>query len=185
MNGRADPAPALIEVGADCWSSGLVTSHGGNLSARLGRGALISATGAMLGRLTGSRLVAVGMDGRRVNDEAPAPSADTAIHLAIYAAYADAGAVLHAHPVHAVALAFEREAIEPANLEGRLFLGRVPVIEAEWERSAEPVARALAECPVVVVRGHGSYARGADPWEALRVTSSLEEAARILWLANR
>ena len=138
-----------------------MTSHGGNLSARrLRGGALISATGAMLGRLSQQLLVAVDAGGAPLEAGSPAPSSDTAIHLAIYEAHPDAGAVLHAHPAHAVALAFERAAIEPANLEGWLFLGGVQVLDVAWEASAEPVAEALRECPVVVVRGHGSYARG-------------------------
>jgi glycerate kinase len=177
---------ALIEAGEELRRDGLVTSHGGNLSARRARGgALISATGAMLGRLTSELLVAVDANGAARDPEAPAPSSDSAVHLAIYEAHPEAGAVLHAHPVHAVALAFDRDAIEPANLEGRLFLGRVPVLDVEWEASAEPVAEALRECPVVVVRGHGSYARGVDVWDALRVTSALEEAARMLALSGR
>lgn len=180
----ASAARALIEAAADCRAEGLVTSHGGNLSARRARGgALISATGAMLGRLTPERLVAVDGAGAPRDPAAPAPSSDTAVHLAIYEACAGAGAVLHAHPAHAVALAFGRDAIEPANLEGRLFLGRVPVIDAG--REAAPVAAALREHPIAVVRGHGSYARGEDAWDALRVTSTLEEAARILLLSGR
>ena len=176
----------LIEVGKDLRADGLVTSHGGNVSERRSRGGvLISATGAMLGRLTDDLLVAVDGNGQPRDADAPAPSSDTAVHLAIYEACADAGAVLHAHPVHAVALAFARDAIEPANLEGRLFLGSVPVLDVEWESSAQPVAEALREHPIVVVRGHGSYARGTDVWDALRVTSSLEEAARMLVLSGQ
>ena len=191
---RASDATAtreLIEAGAYCRQDGLVTSHGGNLSARrLRGGALISATGAMLGRLTPQLLVAVDAAGAPPGAASraagsPAPSSDTAIHVAIYEAHPEAGAVLHAHPAHALALAFERDAIEPANLEGRLFLGRVPVLDVAWEASAEPVAEALRACPVVVVRGHGSYARGVDVWDALRVTSTLEEAARLLVLSGR
>lgn len=187
---RGAPAwtEALIEAGRDLYAHGLVTSHGGNLSLRRpAGGALISATGAMLGRLTPAQLVAVDGSGEPLGAGAPPPSSDTAIHLAIYEEHPEAGAVLHAHPVHAIALslASDATAIEPANLEGRLFLERVPVLDAEWERSARPVAEALRACPVVVVRGHGSYARGTDIWDALRVTSTLEEAAHVLTLAGR
>lgn len=176
----------LTEAGKDLRADGLVTSHGGNVSVRRPRGgAVISATGAMLGRLTDDLLVAIEPDGERRDAEAAAPSSDTAVHLAIYEACADAGAVVHAHPVHAIALAYGRDAIDPANLEGRLFLGSVPVLDVEWEASPQPVAEALREHPIVLVRGHGSYARGADVWDALRVTSTLEEAARILALSGQ
>jgi L-fuculose-phosphate aldolase len=175
----------LIEAGRDLWTAGLVTSHGGNLSSRRGRsGALISGTGAMLGRLSPGTLVPVNAAGRPDGVPGPEPSSDTRIHLAIYRAHAEAGAVIHAHPVHAIALAFDCDVIEPRNLEGRLFLGRVPVIDAEWEECAGPVAAALRVHPIVMVRGHGSYARGADVWDALRVTSALEESAQIIVLAR-
>ena len=36
-----------------------------------------------------------------------------------------------------------------------------------------------------MVRGHGSFARGEDIWDALLYTSALEEAAQILALAGR
>ncbi|MSQ41776.1 MAG: fuculose phosphate aldolase [Dehalococcoidia bacterium] len=179
---------SLLEAGRERAGGELVSSHGGNLSLRrAGGGALVTTTGAMLGRLSPERLVAVGAQGRSEEAGAPAPSSDTAIHLAVYAAHAQAGAIVHVHPVHAIArsLAEGADAIEPANLEGQLFLKRVPVLDVAWERSAEPVARALRDAPVVVVRGHGSYARGVDVWDALRVTSALEEAARILTLAGR
>ena len=132
-------------------------------------------------------VVAVDGSGVTLDAGAAAPSSDTAIHLAIYAAHPDAGAVLHAHPPYAIArtIAGTESHVEPANLEGRLFLGRVPVLEVEWEASAAPVAEALHDCPIVLVRGHGSYARGVGPWDALRVTSALEESAQILALAGR
>ncbi|MBM3139795.1 MAG: fuculose phosphate aldolase [Chloroflexi bacterium] len=185
---REEPGwQSLAEVGRDLWTAGLVTSHGGNVSLRRPRGgALITVTGAMLGRLEeGERFVPVNHGGQPDGVRGRVPSSDTKIHLAIYAANAEVGAVIHAHPVHAIALSFEWDVIQPRNLEGQVFLGRVPVITAEWEESAEPVATALKESPIVVVRGHGSYARGTDAWDALRVTSALEEAAYIISLMQR
>jgi ribulose-5-phosphate 4-epimerase/fuculose-1-phosphate aldolase len=33
-----------------------------------------------------------------------------------------------------------------------------------------------------MARGHGSYVRGGDLWQALQWTSALEESAQVLWL---
>ena len=95
-------------------------------------------------------------------------------------------AVLHGHPACTIALSLDagRDAIEPLDLEGRHFLGRVPVIDVEWATQGEAVAEALREAPVVVTRGHGPYARGADPWDALRIISALEKSARVMLLAR-
>jgi L-fuculose-phosphate aldolase len=163
----------LQQVGRMLWEAGLVSSHGGNLSLRLPDGAVvITAHGAMLGRLEADSLVVLGREGGRQ------PSSDTDIHRAIYDATA-AGAVAHAHPRHAIALSLLGEGdLEPLDLEGRHYLGkRVPVVQGR-----EHVAEALGDFPIVVVRGHGSYARGRDLREALLYTSVLEESAHVLWL---
>jgi ribulose-5-phosphate 4-epimerase/fuculose-1-phosphate aldolase len=68
------------------------------------------------------------------------------------------------------------DAVEPADAEGRLRLVSVPVVEGEQ------VAEALRDRPIVLARGHGSYARGDDLWQALQWTSVLEESAEIGWL---
>jgi len=176
----------LIEVGEDLWTAGLVATHGGNLSVRWRQGALVTETGAMLGRLSHDHFVAVDSRGRPMNHgPSDRPSSDTAIHLATYARVAEAGAVVHAHPPYAVALSLDWDAITPPNLEGQLFLRRVPVIDVKWETSAEPIAEALATQPLVVTRAHGVYARGATPWDALKLVSILEESATILTLAGR
>ncbi|MEX1022166.1 MAG: class II aldolase/adducin family protein, partial [Dehalococcoidia bacterium] len=155
-------------------------------SARWQEGACITATGAMLGRLTRERFVEVDSRGHPASrGDAPAPSSDTAIHLAVYRSVPDAHAVVHAHPVHAIARSLEWGALTPANLEGELFIGRVPVLEVEWESSAEPVAAALVDHPVVLTRAHGAYARGRDAWEALKFISILEESAAILYLSDQ
>jgi len=159
-------------VGRMLWEAGLVSSHGGNMSVRLPDGGLlITRTGAMLGRLGEGDLVTVAADGSSEGE----PSMDTAVHRAVYAA-TEAGAVLHAHLRHAIALSLVVDAVEPADAEGKLRLGSVPVVEAEQ------VAQALREAPIVLARGHGSYARGEDLWQALQWTSVLEESAEVLWL---
>ncbi len=100
---------------------------------------------------------------------------DTEVHQAVYEA-TGAGVVMHAHPRHAIALSLVADAVEPADAEGKLRLGTVPVVDAGQ------VAQALRQAPIVLARGHGSYARGDDLWQALQWTSVLEESAEVLWL---
>ena len=159
-------------VGRMLWEAGLVSSHGGNMSARLPDSALlITRTGAMLGRLDEGDLVMVAADGCSEGQ----PSMDTAVHRAVYVT-TEAAAVLHAHPRYAIALSLVADAVEPADAEGRLRLGSVPVVEGEQ------VAEALRDRPIVLARGHGSYARGDHLWQALQWTSVLEESAQVLLL---
>lgn len=180
--------PALLEqfqgVGRDLYAAGLVSSHGGNLSVRGEGGAVvITRHSAMLGHLEERDLVTLAPGQAPVlsGAEGPAsePSLDTALHQAIYQSCPQARAVVHAHPRHAIALSFSQQEIVPRNLEGRHYLGAVPVVEAA------ALAEALREHPIAVVAGHGSYARGGDLWEALQWTSVLEESAQVLWLLSQ
>ncbi|HXG36974.1 MAG TPA: class II aldolase/adducin family protein [Dehalococcoidia bacterium] len=166
----------LQAVGQDLLLMGLVSSHGGNLSVRLENGdVIITRHGCMLGHIDEAGLVGVREDG---SAEGKA-SMDTGIHLAIYQD-TGAGAVVHAHPRHAIALSLQGGEIRPQDLEGKHYLGeRVPVVSEVKE-----IPAALKEHPIVVVAGHGSYARGADLWQALQWTSVLEESAQVLWLAK-
>jgi L-fuculose-phosphate aldolase len=106
---------------------------------------------------------------------------DLALHQAIYAAASEAEAVVHAHPRHAIALSLMGKEIRPQDLEGEHYLGVVAVVP-RGENVAQALADALRQHKIVVVAGHGSYARGESLWQALQWTSVLEESAEVLWL---
>jgi L-fuculose-phosphate aldolase len=164
----------MQEVGRDLYQLALVTSHGGNLSIRDGASMWITGTNTMLGRLQGRHISLVqpggGVDG-------PPPSSDTVLHSTVYA-LSGAGAVAHAHPRHAVALSFDTDRFVPGDFEGRLHLEDVPVV-APGPRQVEEIALALQSRLVVLLRGHGAYARGQTLWEALHWLTALEESAHI------
>ena len=167
----------MQEVGRDLYQMALVTSHGGNLSARDGHDMWITGTGTMLGRLAARHIARVSTDG---TSEGPPPSSDTVLHSTIYA-MTGANAIAHAHPRHAIALSFDTHLFVPGDLEGQLHLKEVPVIEA-GPRQTEQIAVALHSHPIVLLRGHGAYARGQTLWEALHWVTALEESAHIAWL---
>ncbi len=171
-------SPALMhdfhEVGRDLYQLGLVTSHGGNLSVREQPGMWITGTGTMLGRLAERHLRRVYPDGR---SEGPPPSSDTVLHHTIYAV-TGAGAVVHAHPRHAIALSLETDRFVPEDFEGRLHLTDVPVIAA-GARQTEQIATAMESRLVVLLAGHGAFARGQTLWEALHWITALEESAQV------
>ncbi|MGH2632750.1 MAG: class II aldolase/adducin family protein [Tepidiformaceae bacterium] len=180
MDRRPVPAGVLRdmhEVGADLYQLALVTSHGGNLSVRDGHHMWITGTGTMLGRLAERHISLVAPDG---TFEGPPPSSDTVLHSTIYA-LSGANAIVHAHPRHAIALSFDTALFVPGDLEGQLHLVDVPVIEP-GPRQTEQLATALSTRVVVLLRGHGAYARGQTLWEALHWITALEESAHIAWL---
>ncbi len=172
----AEVLSTLSEVGSDLYRLGLVTSHGGNLSVRTAAGMWITGTGTMLGRLRERHISLVHQQG---NHEGPSPSSDTLLHSTIYAV-TGANAVVHAHPRHATALSIADEAavFVPPDFEGRLHLTDVPVIE-QGPLQIERLAGAMQARLVMVLRGHGAYARGNTLWEALHWITALEESAHI------
>ena len=170
----------MQEVGRDLYQLALVTSHGGNLSMRVGHEMWITGTNTMLGRLKVRHISLVSPSGAH---EGPPPSSDTVLHAAVYAV-TGANAVAHAHPRHAIALSFDTDLFIPGDLEGELHLNDVPVIAA-GPMQTEQIANALQSRLIVILRGHGAYARGHNLWEALHWVTALEESAHIAWLRSQ
>jgi len=165
---------AFQDVGRDLYRLGLVSSHGGNISVRDGSSMWITGTGTRLGHLQPDDISRVFADG---SHEGVPPSSDTLLHATAYA-ISGANCVVHAHPRHAIAISFDAKKFVPADLEGQLHLKEVPVV-AQGPAQVEQIAAALRGSLVVLLRGHGAYARGADPWEALHWITALEESAHI------
>ena len=170
-------------IGQDLVARGLVSSHSGNLSIRLGDRLIITRRGSMLGCLQEHDLIETGIS---KNDRStPLASTELAVHRAIYQ-HTSAQAVVHAHPPYAVALSLVETEIVPNCVEGQAMLGRVPVLgwhmEVKAGGLADIIAQTLTQNRIVMVRGHGSFATGQLLEEAHNCTSALEESSQVLCL---
>ncbi|GLW20627.1 methylthioribulose 1-phosphate dehydratase [Microbispora triticiradicis] len=98
-------ARSLAETARELYARGWMEGTAGNLSTRLPNEAghaLITASGRGKGRLTAADTVEVRIaTGAPVRPDAPRPSAETAIHMALLRLFGDCGAVVHAHPPYA------------------------------------------------------------------------------------
>jgi L-fuculose-phosphate aldolase len=163
---------------------GLNDSHSGNASVREGDRFWVTPTGACADTLSVDDLVACELSG----DPGPGASLDAPLHQAVYRYNAEAGAMLHSHCPHAVALTLGGKDFEPLDFEGVYYFGRVPVIAMEHahyvQEAPERVAQTLKDHPVAIVRGHGVYAAAKDLNLAYKWTCSLELSARTAWLAR-
>ncbi len=93
----------LVEVCRRLHERRLIGAGEGNVSCRLGRDRLlVTPSGASKGYLRPADLVVVDLAGEKVRGRGR-PSTELLMHLAAYAARPDAGAVVHAHPLTAVA----------------------------------------------------------------------------------
>jgi L-fuculose-phosphate aldolase len=170
-------------VGHELFTKGLVSSHSGNLSIRLGERIIITRRNCGLGCLEEHDLIETGLNKNDRNT--PLASIELAVHRAIYRE-TSASAIVHAHPPHAVALSLTETEIIPSDTDGMSLLGKVPVLG--WNMEVKPggladiIARALKQCRIVMVHGHGSFAIGQLLEEAHNYTDSLEESCRVICL---
>jgi L-fuculose-phosphate aldolase len=90
-------------------SEGINQGSAGNVSVRFEQGFLITPSGLSYNRLGPGDIVYVGMDG--VAEGRLSPSSEWRMHLDIYAARPEAGAVIHAHSTFATSLSCLRKDI--------------------------------------------------------------------------
>ena len=170
-------------VGRDLFARGLVSSHTGNLSIKLGDRMTITRRGSMLNALQEHDLIETGII--KNNRATPLASTDLAIHRAIYRE-TRAVAVVHAHPPYATALSLIEKEIVPGNTEGPSEIGVVPVLG--WHTEGKPgvladaIAQTFKQHRIIMVHGHGSFAIGQLLEEAYNITTMLEESCQILCL---
>ena len=170
-------------VGHDLFTRGLISSHTGNISIRLGERLTITRRGSMLNCLQEHDLIETGIT--RNNRSTPLASTELAVHRAIYRE-TQALAIVHAHPPHAVTLSLTETEIVPKCPESLSVVGTVPVIgwheEAKAGGLADVIAEALKQHRIIMVHGHGSFAIGQFLEEAYNYTTALEESCQVLYL---
>jgi L-fuculose-phosphate aldolase len=168
------------DIGRDLYVAQLISSHGGNLSMRLGDRVVIKRRGAMLGNLKPHDLVETRLD---KNDSGVAlASTELLAHRTIYK-MTPALAIVHCHPRLAVAFSLSRDEFVPIDNEASYLLKKVPVVTEEFPSGtpemANKVASALQNYKIILLRGHGSFAIGQTLDEAFFWTTTLEEACQI------
>ncbi len=81
-------------VGADLFNQGITSSHGGNLSVRIGDRILITRRGSVLGHLRDDDIIETGLE--RNDSGITLASTEIGVHRAIYQK-TSALAIVHAH----------------------------------------------------------------------------------------
>jgi len=105
-----DLLPQFQTVGSDLYTRGMVSVHGGNLSLRQEDKLVITRSGSRLGYLQQSDLIETGI---ATDDEnTRLASTEIGVHRAIYKKTLFK-AVVHSHPIHAVALSFTGDRVLP------------------------------------------------------------------------
>ena len=178
----------LVKLARQMLGLGLVTGTAGNLSGRRsGEGViLVTPSGVDYETMRPEDLVAVDLDGKPAGNGLK-PSVDTMNHVAIYRARPDVGAVLHTHSPYAAAFSTLHREIPPLITEAAGYLGgAVRVMEyvpPATPEQASRVAAGLGEDRAVLLPNHGVMAVGENPRKAFHAAVSVEESARVAFIA--
>lgn len=187
MSVAVDPAiaEAMVELGGSLFDR--LKSHGrtGNLSARAGDAIVVTPTGASLGALSVDGLSLIDLGGRHVGGADP--SKEAFLHAAVYRARPDAGAVVHLHSTHAVAVSClgdvdPDDVLPPLTAYYVMRVGTLPLLpyhppgDVSLERTAEGAARTHA---AFLIANHGPVVSAGDLATAADAAEELEETARL------
>jgi L-fuculose-phosphate aldolase len=182
--GMVELKKKVIETCRAIYNEGLVGKKTGNVSVRIPNRDQMIITPSQHGhhRSQVEDLLVVDFDGSVVSGKR-IPSTENRMHLAIYKARPDVGAIIHTHSVYACALAVNRMSVPPFIDEMVPFLGGSIEI-AEYgvpgtQQLAQSVVKALGEKSAALLANHGALATGKNLDRALEGAEIVEHVAKI------
>lgn len=170
---------------------GLTHGSTGNISARTPDGGLlVSPTGTSFGRLDPARLSHFNAAGHLIGGDKP--TKEMPLHSAFYETRSSAGAVVHLHSCHSVALSMMPDAnpddfLPPLTPYGIMKLGRVKLLPFFLPGDPEMGAavRGLAgKRSAVMLANHGPVVAGKDVEAACNAIEELEDTARLAMMVR-
>ncbi|MEO0830965.1 MAG: aldolase [Pseudomonadota bacterium] len=170
---------------------GLTGGSTGNISARTADGGLlVSPTGTSFGRLDPGRLSRFDAHGTLVSGDAP--TKEMPLHTAFYDTRSSAGAVVHLHSCHSVALSMMPD-VDPDNFlppltpYGLMKLGKVKLLPffLPGDPAMGEAVRGLAgKRSAVMLANHGPVVAGKDVEAACNAIEELEDTSRLAMLTR-
>ena len=170
---------AVIETAQAMSAAGLSVGTSGNVSARSRRGFLITPTGMPYASLRPHDIAEVDWKGRAEGSRLP--SSEWRMHLDVFAARPEVGAIVHCHPPHGTSLSCVRREI-PAFHYMVAVAGGNSIRCARYEtfgtaELAAAAVEALQDRRACLLANHGMLALGATPQDALKLASEVENLA--------
>ncbi|MEO0381945.1 MAG: aldolase [Pseudomonadota bacterium] len=165
---------------------GLTGGASGNISVRTEDGGLlVTPTGVSLGRLDPARLSRFDAQGRHIDGDAP--TKEMPLHSAFYETRTGAGAVVHLHSTHSVALSMLPETdpddvIPPLTAYAVMRVGKVallPFFVPGDPAMADAVRSLGGRRSAVLLANHGPVVASKDLEAAIFAMEELEETAKL------
>jgi ribulose-5-phosphate 4-epimerase/fuculose-1-phosphate aldolase len=163
----------------------------GNISARTSDGGLlVSPTGTSFGRLDPGRLSRFDAQGMLIDGDKP--TKEMPLHSAFYETRSSAGAVVHLHSCHSVALSMMPDVdadnfLPPLTPYGIMKLGQVKLLPffMPGDPAMGDAVRGLAgKRSAVMLANHGPVVAGKDVEAACNAIEELEDTARLAMMTR-
>jgi ribulose-5-phosphate 4-epimerase/fuculose-1-phosphate aldolase len=163
----------------------------GNISARTSDGGLlVSPTGTSFGRLDPGRLSRFDAQGMLIDGDKP--TKEMPLHSAFYETRSSAGAVVHLHSCHSVALSMMPDVdadnfLPPLTPYGIIKLGQVKLLPffIPGDPAIGDAVRGLAgKRSAVMLANHGPVVAGKDIEAACNAVEELEDTARLAMMTR-
>ncbi len=175
----------VVRIARAAYDRGLVPGSSGNLSMRLpGKDlVLIKASGVSFRDMSIEDVIVVDLEGNIVEGDKK-PSKEIRFHLGIYRVRPDVGAVLHTHSPYATLYASLGRPIPLVVAGAWARVKKMPIVDyapAGSPELANMVTNAFKdpEVNVVLLKNHGIVVTGKTLVEALDLTETIEDAAKI------
>ncbi len=169
----------VIETACALPARGLTKGTSGNVSARTADGFLITPSGIPYGMLTENLIVAMDLAGTYAGETLP--SSEWRMHLDIYKAKPEAGAVVHCHSPRATALACLNRGIPAFHYmvaqAGGDRIDCAPYATFGTAALSEVMIAALGPRNACLLANHGQIACGPHLSKALSLAEGVEELA--------
>jgi len=180
---------AICAQAASLYQRGLTGGATGNISARTEDGGLlVTPTGSSFGALDPARLSRFDASGAHIDGDKP--TKEMPLHAAFYETRTQAGAVVHIHSTHSVALSLMPEAdadnfLPPLTPYAIMRLGKVKLLPffVPGDPAMGDAVRGLAgRRSAVMLANHGPVVAGKDLEAAVYAMEELEETAKLALL---
>jgi 3-dehydro-4-phosphotetronate decarboxylase len=180
----------IAEIGRSMFERRLTFGSSGNVSVRIDGGWLMTPTGSSLGRLDPAKLSKLDDTGKLVAGDAP--TKESFLHLAMYRERDKAGAVVHLHSTHSVAVSClhgidHDDVLPPITAYYVMRVGKLPLVPyfAPGDMAlGEAVGRLAAKHSAMLLANHGPVVAGTSLSAAVDAIEELEETARLYLLLH-
>lgn len=191
MSSEARLREQICAMARSIFERGLTGGSSGNISVRTEDGGLlVTPTGSSMGSLDPARLSRFDASGRLIGGDEP--TKEMPLHAAFYETRSTAGAVVHLHSCHSVALSLLPDTdpdnmLPPLTAYGVMKLGKVVMLPyfMPGDPAMGDAIRGLAgKRSAVMLAHHGPVVAGKDLESAVYAIEELEETAKLALLTR-